>query len=520
MASTSGFAETVERSVTCPICFEFFVDPHVPKDLECPHTCCQVCLQNIVTLNPDQPITCPMRCAKKTSVPVGGVKNLRTNLNIRNLAEVHPNYANGAKPIVPKCDKHNENLHLYCSHCNTLACHNCVIVYHTGTQHVITDVEDMTKQRKEELKTVAADTDKEIKSCQKLTAELKKLEAKVLNGAIVEKRKISRSGNDLIKVVKKNIRRLESEVQNASDAKLNEIQTEISRLENQTSTLQAACNVAKQTGESSDHAYITQHAELMEKMKKELTSVKEKDPPQVKLNPGRAWFVKTATTCSAEFGKVVELRQEFGKFESATHVASSKDGLLAVSDLKNGKKVTICLKENEVYKKKGFLELNITNTNRLEGVVFVSDDKLWVARQTVIEVYSSTGKFEKTISTKVNASGIASGPASGVCSLAITADGSRILASDSVRNVITVHDPAGTIIKTLKTSIRPCRITVIQNSHVAVSNWQPGKLIVMNMITGAETLNIGIDMLSALCYDKYSDCVFTGRREEMALVMV
>ncbi|XP_072019697.1 tripartite motif containing 13-like [Amphiura filiformis] len=233
MATSSGFAQAVEREVTCPIYFNFFVDPHVPKELECPHTYCQVCLQNIVTLNPDHDITCPMRCAKKTRVPVGGVEKLRTNLKVRNLAEEHPGYVKGAKPAVPKCAKHDEKIHLYCTHCNTLACQNCVIVYHTGAGHVILDVGDTTKERKEELKTVISDTEKEIKSSQESKTKLKKLEAEILKTREVEKRELAKSMDKFIEAVKKEGERLQSEIQKAGDAKLIEIQTELTRLENQ-----------------------------------------------------------------------------------------------------------------------------------------------------------------------------------------------------------------------------------------------------------------------------------------------
>ncbi|XP_072046210.1 RING finger protein 224-like [Amphiura filiformis] len=97
------FTATAESTVTCPLCFEFFVSPNTPKDLACPHTCCQLCLQRMVTLNePSQPIKCPMRCSKTTPLPAGGVSALRTNLHLKNLAEEHPNYVKGPRHTVPR----------------------------------------------------------------------------------------------------------------------------------------------------------------------------------------------------------------------------------------------------------------------------------------------------------------------------------------------------------------------------------------------------------------------------------
>ena len=245
------------------------MDPHIPKDLECPHTCCQVCLHNIATLNPGQPITCPMKCEQKTCVPAGGVSKLRTNLHIKNLAEQHPSYVKGAKPAVPKCAKHKENMHLYCTLCSKLACHSCGMAYHKGAEHIIVDVGDTTEEQKEELKIVIADTEEEMQSYQNSVTKLQALETDILKKLEAEKREIAKSADAFIDSVKEERKRLETELQNAGDIKLKEIRAECTQLENRLSNLQAARDVAIKTSETSDHAYITQHTKISREFKED-----------------------------------------------------------------------------------------------------------------------------------------------------------------------------------------------------------------------------------------------------------
>lgn len=85
--ATAAFLETAAHVLTCSICFEFYSDDNVPKQLACQHTCCVVCLQNIASLNSGNFINCPMRCEERTVVPQDGVVKLKTNLQLKTLAD-------------------------------------------------------------------------------------------------------------------------------------------------------------------------------------------------------------------------------------------------------------------------------------------------------------------------------------------------------------------------------------------------------------------------------------------------
>ena len=491
MATSKRFIEAAEHTLACPICFEFFVDPHIPKDLRCPHTCCQVCLQNLVFLNPGQSIRCPM-CKEETRIPKGGVSKLRTNLHVKNLAEEHPsNNTNNAQPTtVPKCDTHKEK---------------------------------------------TTDTEKEMESCQKKMLELDKVSDVILTELEVEKQKIIRSRDALLQAVENESEILQAELQEASYVSLNEIRRERSRLEHRASALRAAYDVGKFTdGTCRCHTCKTQQTQPRENL-----CQKEPDVPTITSSQRAARFVKGYP--DSNLGKVfraarLNLVQEFGHFQSASGIAASEDGLLAVSDRESMVVLFFNKKENGKYDKKLLMDLKAKDsTGELQhssgkgrkpyDIVFHHNGEIWLARQVQLLAFSRAGKAQSKIHTwgardafnPLNFFGVA-----GVCSLEVTQNGNKILVGDSQRNVITVHDAwnqgwnplnPGSVIKTIKTSIKPCKMTVIQDTHVAIAHWKPapGKVNVISLETEKETLSIDVEFVDAICYDEFTDCLFTGR---------
>ena len=85
MAQSLTYVTSALDGLHCCVCAELFVDPHMPKDLHCPHVICEVCLTRLVK---NGAIDCP-ECRLITRVPEKGVAALKTNLGIRNRAETH-----------------------------------------------------------------------------------------------------------------------------------------------------------------------------------------------------------------------------------------------------------------------------------------------------------------------------------------------------------------------------------------------------------------------------------------------
>lgn len=57
----------ISAMVECKICLEIY---HKPKHLNCGHTYCQECLDDMLSFNEDgsAELNCPLRCANKTII--------------------------------------------------------------------------------------------------------------------------------------------------------------------------------------------------------------------------------------------------------------------------------------------------------------------------------------------------------------------------------------------------------------------------------------------------------------------
>ena len=132
MAARSTGAELVlsslENLLECAICFETFT---VPKKLQCDHTFCEKCLQDVYNAN-GQPrkLTCPT-CRTKTSVPASGIAGLRDDFRanemkdtIRRLTQrnISQNY------VCNQCEKRQKVVAAawHCSTCEKKYCESCV----------------------------------------------------------------------------------------------------------------------------------------------------------------------------------------------------------------------------------------------------------------------------------------------------------------------------------------------------------------------------------------------------------
>ena len=83
----SSYLASVEEDLTCSLCCYLFVDPYTPKQLSCPHTYCQLCLQQLYQKK-FKIISCP-ECRSRTYIKDGNVAALPTNIKLRSLAEKH-----------------------------------------------------------------------------------------------------------------------------------------------------------------------------------------------------------------------------------------------------------------------------------------------------------------------------------------------------------------------------------------------------------------------------------------------
>ncbi len=506
----SEFTATAENTVTCPVCYEFFVPPNTPKDLACPHACCERCLQRMVTMNvPGQPIECPMRCANKTPVPREGVQALKTNLHLKNLAEQHPNYTGGPRHTVPKCAHHDEKTQLYCQHCNQLACHYCILAFHQGRDHSSKDVRTTSQAWKQELGPVLNDVRGNEKKYRENVQKLKDLRDKTLQNRDTEKHRVDESAQRLHQEVDQEKNKLKTQLDQQTQARIAEIDHQTVKLTDQADRLKAAGIVANETKASSDYAYITQHASLLERMKKLLVDEEVSQATCASEITQESKFLERKDLPDLKPGRVatprqLQLVQEIGGLDNAYHIACSPDGLIIFSEF-DKKKVLVYRRQHGQYEQHITLQSPTSNTSKPCGVAVCKNGKFILGKHSGIEVYSAAGKYEKTIKTQHNVD-------TGVWSVITMPDGG-ILAGDKSRHVITKHNPTGEITQTINTDIKPYYMTLIHDNHVAMSDYCTDRISVMNMKTGQETLSIDVPKVEGICYDENTECLLIARSE-------
>ncbi|XP_033628096.1 uncharacterized protein LOC117290684 [Asterias rubens] len=128
-----------QRHLECQICIDRFVEP---KMLECSHSYCLKCLQQLAQTNPtSQTLICPV-CRSETLLVEKGVFELRNDFKstlmldeieqheteLRNQQENQP----PNQEYVSKCSKHTDkDVIMYCDSCKQLICTTCIAKDHS-----------------------------------------------------------------------------------------------------------------------------------------------------------------------------------------------------------------------------------------------------------------------------------------------------------------------------------------------------------------------------------------------------
>ncbi|XP_071803972.1 uncharacterized protein [Asterias amurensis] len=153
--------ETISRDhLECPICSGPFKQP---KLLECSHSFCLECLQQLRQNSPSTTrLSCPV-CRQETLINENGIHGLKTNLTALSLIEAMETQETQLKQqqekqvpsqeFVSKCSKHTGKDHImYCETCKKLICTTCIAKDHrTHSVIELTEASDKSKQHATEL---------------------------------------------------------------------------------------------------------------------------------------------------------------------------------------------------------------------------------------------------------------------------------------------------------------------------------------------------------------------------------
>ncbi len=205
MASNVIAQSVLENSLghlECAICSERFKQP---KLLECSHSFCLECLQQLRQNSPGfTKMSCPV-CRQETLLKENGIDGLKMNIIATSLLEDIEKQETQLKQqqgkqvpgqeLVSKCNKHTGNdLVMYCSKCKTLVCTACITTSHQ--YHLLQELNAVSDKCKQEARKLIAKITQSIETFSIAIQEIDKSRQMLDSMFAATKEKISRKADE------------------------------------------------------------------------------------------------------------------------------------------------------------------------------------------------------------------------------------------------------------------------------------------------------------------------------------
>ena len=444
------FASAAEAELACPVCFQFYVTPHEPKNLpKCSHILCHLCLKKM-TEGGLKTVKCP-QCNKVSTLPEEGVEGLTTILVVRNLAERHP---------------------------------------------------EGIKQRKEYMQ------QEFLKQKEQTLEELNKVEEAKKQTQLSlehEQREIEKSVEEMMTKAQELIGQIKSL------SGLTQIQQQIARLKTKMKNIETSQSKLETMTDDEFHAQTDALANQIEKLKVDTENTNTdlcvgKFMANVQLgrivNPRRLELVQEFGGFECASGIASKPNRSLAVYDCQSN---PKQMTVFQNDNSQFKKQCqfpiVGAKENPA------LDIAISNEDKYLVAkwkagfdVHSSDGKF---QKTVSVVDPKPRQKVKVITCSITTTKDGR-----------ILTGSFIQAEGEKSSVVTVYDTECNLLKTIPLSTLLFRIADIHGTHVAVSGGSKDKVCVYDLQSGKETLNLDITMPFGICYDEQSDCLLIGRFTE------
>ncbi|XP_071804580.1 uncharacterized protein [Asterias amurensis] len=170
ITTQSVLAEISQDHLECPICSGRFKQP---KLLECSHSFCLECLQQLRQNSPSTTrLSCPV-CRQETLINENGIDGLKTNFLALSLIgsietqETRLKQQQGkqvpSQEFVSKCSKHTgKDLIMYCETCKKLICTTCIAKDHR--MHPVIELNEASDKSKQHATELLAEVRQRIKT--------------------------------------------------------------------------------------------------------------------------------------------------------------------------------------------------------------------------------------------------------------------------------------------------------------------------------------------------------------------
>ena len=146
--------EDLEKEITCAVCQEHHTDP---KILPCLHYYCKQCILRLaLRTGKNKPFSCP-ECRKDTSLPEGGVEELKSAFFINRLKSMYDKHkkALSKQAHCEICTNPQALAEAFCQHCDKFTCKSCVhmhsVMKGAFDGHKVVSIDQLLKIKAEEL---------------------------------------------------------------------------------------------------------------------------------------------------------------------------------------------------------------------------------------------------------------------------------------------------------------------------------------------------------------------------------
>ena len=553
-----AYFASIEEELTCCVCFELFVNPHIPKDLDCPHVICEQCLRK---LSREGSIDCP-ECRVVTMVPMDGVSALKTNLRVRNLAEKHKRHStiltrkqalqlSDRQEKAPCCSAHKgENLDLFCVTCDVMVCQLCVGKNHDGGDHKIKDVKLVHQGKMTIMDVNMSRSEKIALQYEKLCQELGEAEDNILASVKRQEGTIDQAVALVVAKARTQGDLLKAKIRGRNQPKITECQKQKGALQRQAGDLRKVVTDAKEIMQDcTSHEYIIQHKKLTERLKaiqsQRYATFVDYSPYEIDIsveqlakkigNVDREESGSSSTTSSSGSSsrqngtdtsrrsidvmpeqkpiRKLTLFTKWDGFHSVACIATSRtSSMLAISEW-NRNLVHIYSKQQSrgPYRNQSRLQVPDKCGTGNCSVAIAPDGRFFVTRGKSIHVYSSSGQYRKYFYTTKDTDVV------DLTCLVVTRDG-KVLVGDAKRSLITMHALDGGLVKSIPTNIEPTSLVAINSKQVAICSRTDNRACTINLESGKEILSFEIAAPSTICYDEKSECLLAGRNARTGLI--
>ncbi len=143
----------LEKEITCSVCQEHYTEPKV---LPCLHYYCKECVLRLALRTAsNKPFSCP-ECRKETTLPEGGVEELRTAFFINRLKSNFSALERVHGKIEVTCEGCNSGskAEAFCRHCAVFICKDCVLSHKkikVFSSHEVVSLEDLKQGRAKQI---------------------------------------------------------------------------------------------------------------------------------------------------------------------------------------------------------------------------------------------------------------------------------------------------------------------------------------------------------------------------------